>query len=176
MSIEGDVDAGVNLGPLHIHGMAELDAGVNSIVEQLKALRNIEEAYQFGAVQVKLAGTASSNSLGATIEISLGGPAYGRLWQVRSLVVGGSLWTSTVAGEALVVLSPAKNLTPALTDIVDQAASLPLPALYGTGQIVVRHPNHLRVVILTPTVSTQYAAGGYATDMPDKRERIEVDR
>jgi len=174
MSLDLGVDAGVELGPVSLGALAGIHAGINSLTELLRNIRKLEEAYEFGAVQVRLSGSAISDSAGDTIAIGLGGPQYGRLWQLRSLAVGGSLWTTTVAGSALVVISPTKNLTPALTDVVDQAASLPRPALYSTGQVVVRHPNQLCVVILTPTGSTQYAAGGYATDMPDKRERIEA--
>ncbi len=174
MSFETDVAANVELGELSLGAVLGLGATLDGIHEQLKKLYAIEEAYQFGGVQVKLQNVGSSDSNGDSFEIGLGGPSYGRLWQVRTLIVGGPLWTSSVAGSALVVISPARSITPALTDIVDEASTLPLPAQYSTGQIVVRHPNHLRVVILTPTSSTQYAAGGYATDMPDKRERIEA--
>ena len=106
MSIEGDVDAGVNLGPLHIHGMAELDAGIQSIVQQLRSIKALEEAYQFGAKDIPLRGSGYSDSGSDSFIINLGGPTYGREWQVRRLTIGGVLWTSTVAGSALVVVGP----------------------------------------------------------------------
>ena len=72
-------------------------------------------------------------------------------------------------GTMLIVVSPsAGQLTPALPDIVDQANSLPIVATYGTRQVVVKHPNHLFAIVLTPSTSTTYAVGGEATDFPDK--------
>ena len=174
MSLDAEVGANVELGQFSLGAIMGLGATLDGIHQQLKKLHDLEEAYQFGGTQVRLSMTATSDSNGDTIEIGLGGPGYGRLWQIRSLVVGGALWTTTVAGTALVHISPNRTMTPPLTDIVDEAGSLPSVAQYSTSQLVVRHPNHLRVVILTPTVSTVYAAGGWATDMPDKRERIEA--
>ena len=174
MSMEVASGADLELGGFTLKALFDIGATLDGIHAQLRKTHDLEEAYQFGGIQVKLQGVASSDSGSHTIEIGLGGPTYGRLWQVRVLVVGGPLWTQTVAGTALVVVSSARNLTPALTDIVDEAGSLPSVSQYSTGQIIVRHPNHLRVVILTPTGSTQYAVGGWATDLPDKRERTEI--
>jgi hypothetical protein len=179
MSLDVGAAAEVDLGPLSLGAIAGLGATLDGIHETLKNLHRLEEAYQFGGVQVRLSNVASSDSNSDSFEIGLGGPAYGRLWQIRSLVVGGALWTTSVLGSALVVISPSRASavplpSPPLTDIVDEAGSLPSVSQYSTGQIVVRHPNHIRIVILTPTASTQYAAGGWATDMPDKRERIEA--
>jgi hypothetical protein len=174
MSLDAGVEAEVDLGPLVLQALVGLGASMDTLNRHLRDIAKLEEAYQFGAAQVRLSMTATSDSNGDSIEIGVGGPTYGRLWQIRSLVVGGSLWTTTVAGSALVVIGANKTLTPPLTDIVDEAGSLPSVAQYSTSQIVVRHPNHLRVVILTPTASTLYAVGGWATDMPDKRERIEA--
>lgn len=176
MSIEGDVDAGVNLGPLHIHGMAELDAGIQSIVQQLRSIKALEEAYQFGAKDIPLRGSGYSDSGSDSFIINLGGPTYGREWQVRRLTIGGVLWTSTVAGSALVVVGPTHTTTPPLPDVNDEVASLPSNGFYSTGQLIVRHPDQLRIVILTPTASTQYSVGGTVTEMPDKREPIRTEQ
>lgn len=174
MSVEVASGADLELGGFTLKALFDIGATLDGIHTQLRKMHDLEEAYQFGGVQVKLQAVASSDSGSDTFEIGLGGPTYGRLWQVRVLVVGGPLWTTTVAGTALVVVNSARNLAPALTDIVDEAGSLPSISQYSTGQIVVRHPNHLRVVIYSPTASQQYAVGGYATDLPDKRERIET--
>ena len=176
MSLDAEVGANVELGSFSLAAIAGLGATLDGIHTELKRLRNLEEAYQFGAVKVRLSNSASSDAAGDNLEIGLGGPTYGRLWQVNSLVVGGNLWTSTVAGTALVYVAPTKISTPPLTEVVDEAGSLPSVAQYSTGQIIVRHPGHLRIVILSPTASTPYAAGGWATDLPDNRAPIEVDR
>lgn len=176
MSLGIEAGAEVELGGFSLQTLIGMATSLNGIHEQLKSIRKYEEAYQFGAVKVQLGNTASSDSASDSLEIGLGGPAYGRLWQINSLVIGGDLWTTTVLGTALVVVSAIKTTTPPLTSIVDEAGSLPSVAQYSTGQIIVRHPAHLRIVILTPTASTQYAAGGVATDLPDNRQPITVER
>lgn len=177
MTIGAEVDAEVDLGPLVLESIVGLRASFDSLAKHLRDIAKIEEAYQFGSVEVALRGAASSDANGDPVIIDLGGPAYGRLWQLRRLVVGGALYSSTLAGSALVVSSanfPSK--TPPLTDIVDEAATLPLPATYSTGQVVVRHPNRLFIIFTAPTASSVCAVGGAVTDMPDKRERIDVER
>jgi len=170
MSLGAELDADVGVGNADLQAVLALTASMNSLTKELKKTRDLERAYQKGAVEVILRGSAVSNSAGATLIIGLGGPAYGRLWEVRRITCGGAFWTSTVAGQGLLIVSAASGqVTPALGDIVDQAPSLPNVALYGTRQFTVRHPNHVYLVILTPTVSTQYAAGGQATDYPDER-------
>ena len=175
MSLGAEVDAEVDLGPLVLQALVGLGASMDTLNKHLKKLHDLEEAYQFGAVKVQLRNSVTSPASGS-FEIGLGGPAYGRLWQVNSLVIGGVLWTSTVGGNAIVYVGPVKNLTPPLTDVVDQAGSLPSVAQYSTGQIIVRHPSHLRIVVLSPTATTAYAAGGTATDMPDARAPLTVER
>lgn len=175
MSLGAGVDAEVDLGPLVFELMGGIKASLDSLTKAIKRTRDIEDAYQFGAVEVMLRSAAVSGSSGSLI-LGLGGPPYGRLWEVKRLTVGGALWTSTVAGQAIVVVSPASGqLTPTLADVADQAGSLPSVAYYSTRQLVVRHPNHLYVVILTPTATTQYAVGGTATNFPDKRLALETE-
>jgi hypothetical protein len=175
MSIEADVVGGVELGPFSLRALAGIGASLDAMSKKLDRLRRLEEEYQFGAIEVNLREAGVSAASGSLI-LGLRGPAYGRMWEVKRLTVGGALWTSTVGGTAIVAVSPAAGqLTPALTDVADQAASLPSVAYYSTRQLTVRHPNHLFVVILSPTASTQYSVGGQATDLPDKRLRIEAE-
>lgn len=176
MTLGAELDAEVDVGPLTLEGMIGLKASLDGIAKTLRNIQKLETAYQFGSVKVQLRNTGTSDSNGDAFEIGLGGPSYGRLWQVNSLVVGGPLWTTSAQGSAIVVVSSAKSITPPLPDIVDQAGFLPAVAQYSTGQIIVRHPAHLRIVILGPSENTLYAAGGAATDMPDRREPIEVER
>ena len=170
MSMGAEVEAEVDLGPLVLESIVGLKASFDTVAKELKKAREVEDAYQRGAVSVPLRQSAVSNAAGSTIVMDMGGPQYGRLWEVRRITVGGALWTSTVAGQGLlIVTSSSGQVTPALYDIADQSPSLPNVALYSSRQLVVRHPNHLFLVILTPTATTQYAAGGEATDLPDRR-------
>jgi hypothetical protein len=175
MSLETEVAGGVELGPFSLKALAGIAAGIDTMNKRLHNIAKREESYQFGAVEVMLRGSCVSATTGNLI-MCLDGPSYGRLWEVKRLTVGGALWTSTVGGQAIVVLSPASGqVTPATSDVADQAASLPSVAYYSTRQLTVRHPNRLYVVILSPTASTQYAVGGQATDLPDKRVSIDVE-
>jgi hypothetical protein len=170
--MQAGLDGDLELGEFSLKALAGVQASFDGVLQHLKKIQKNEEAYQFGAVEVALRGSATSDSGSDTLVIDMGGPANQRLWQIRRLTVGGALWTSTVAGSALVVVSTTTSLTPALPDIADQAATLPNVATYSTGQIIVRNPNRLFVVFLTPTASTQYAVGGSATDLPDRRHLI----
>lgn len=166
MSIEAEAE--VDLGPLVLNALVELGGSLGTLNKHLRNIAKIEKAYEFGAQQVPIRTSALSPASGSLV-FDLGGPTRNRIWELKRLVVGGPLWTSSVAGTMLIVVSPsAGQLTPALTDIVDQANSLPIVATYGTRQVVVKHPNHLFAVVLTPTASTTYAVGGEATDFPDK--------
>ena len=166
MTIEAEAE--LDLGPLVLNALVDLHAGINTLNKHLRNIAKLEQAYEFGAQQVPLR-TSSVSPASGSLVFDLGGPTRGRLWELKRLVVGGAAWTSTVNGTMLIVVSPsAGQLTPALPDIVDQANSLPIVATYGTRQVVVKHPNHLFAIVLTPSASTTYAVGGEATDFPDK--------
>lgn len=172
MSLGAELGGGLEIDGLSIELLAGIKGTLNGIHEELRKLRRMEEAYEDGPKDVPIFGSASSDSGSDTFEITCGGPAYGRMWQVRSLVIGGPVWGTTVAGTALVVVNAARNLAPATSNVRDKVSSMPQVAFYSTGQLVVRHPDVLRFIVLTPTASTQYVVGGVATEMPDKRVRI----
>ena len=176
MSLDAEVDAGIELGGFSLQTVLGMAASLGNIEKHLSRIAAYEEAYQTGAKDIPLRATASSDSGSDSFIIGLGGPTYGRQWQVRRLTIGGALWTSTVAGSALVVVGPSLTVTPPLPDINDTVGSLPSNGFYSTGQLIIRHPDHLRIVILTPTASTQYTVGGTATEMPDKREPIRTEQ
>lgn len=172
--MDAGLAGGIELGEVSVGALIGVRASVDGLAKEMERLRRAQDEYQWGAVEVALRGASNSDAAGDSLVIDVGGPAYGRLWQIRRLAIGGALWTSVVAGTALVVISPNRSASPPLSDVADQANSLPLPAFYSTGQLIVRHPNRLSVVILTPTASTTYAVGGAATDLPDRRHAITV--
>jgi hypothetical protein len=170
-----EVGGGIELGEFSLGAIAALGASVNSLAKEMDRIKKEQDAYQYGAIEVRL-GASSVSAASGNLVIDLGGPGQFRLWEVKRLTVGGGLWTDTVAGQALVVVSSSNpSGAPALTDVADQESSLPAVASYGTRQLVVRHPQRLFVVFVTPTATTQYAAGGAATDFPDKPLRIRTD-
>lgn len=173
-----EMGAEAEAGDATLGAIVALGASMDKLRRHFERIHKIEEAYQFGIRNVRLGGSVKSNSEGANITMDLGGPTYGRFWEVKRLTVGGATWDATVdddplAGTALIVVSAANPQgDPALPDIADAASSVPSVATYGTRQLLVNHPNHLYVVVLAPSASTQYAAGGAASDFPDKREVI----
>lgn len=99
---------------------------------------------------------------GADLVIGIGGPTQGMIWELRTLTVGGLTWATAAAGTSLLVRAASRPNNAAavgLAAVLDEAASLPLPAGYGTGQIVVRNPEKLYVIIQGGTAGQQYVAG-----------------
>ena len=105
MSLEADAGVEVGLGGFSLETLVGMRAGIDKFAKTLRSIHRIEEAYQFGTVEVALRGSTAVDSNGDPVIIDLGGPSYGRLWQLRRLVVGGALYSSTMAGTALVVSS-----------------------------------------------------------------------
>lgn len=99
------------------------------------------------------------------------GPASGRIWLLRRLVVGGISWGTSAAGscEVYVVAMPGVNVAALrpLNNLVDEAASLPNKAPYSNEQIVVRHNEGIHLVIVGGTVAQQYVANMSVLDIPE---------
>ncbi len=165
-----ELETRLSLGELSLDALVEIKSGIGRLSDLTAKLIDLQTNYQQrGPIYVPVGGQAASNSTGSTFAIDLGGPAALRRWELRQLAVGGVLYSSTVAGTALLIQSPsvAGIFEPPLANVEDQAAALPKIAFYSSGQILVRHPNHLFIVILNPTASTTYTAGGEALDAPD---------
>jgi hypothetical protein len=176
VSMGAEVDAEVDLGPLVLEALVGLKASTDTLNKRLHNIAKTEEAYQRGVIEVPIRKVATSAASGNLV-IGCGGPAYGRLWEVKRLTVGGVTWGTSVNGSLLIVVGSAPDglTNPPLPDVVNEAASVPNVTFYSTRQLVVRHPNHLFVVILTPSATTQYAVGGQASDFPDRRLDLETD-
>lgn len=175
---EGAIGAGLSIGEMSLGALVEIKASIDGLAKQVNRLVALEEQYQTrGPVQVPLRASGTSPSSGAFI-LDLGGPSYGRLWEVRRLIIGGNNWGSTVGGRADVIISSTRPSLNArnLADIVDEAVSLPSRAFYSSGQVVLRSPDRLYVVIANPTASTAYSVGGAGYDVPDSPTRAVVER
>lgn len=171
-----DLGASLSVGEQSVQLLAGIKASMDGMTARLDKVLAAQEDYQrHGPVRISLRRVGTANSSGSAFALDLGGPTYGRLWEVRRLVVGGATWGTTAAGTAQVVVlptSPETTTDPAMTDVVDEAASLPSRAFYSSGQLVVRSPQRLWVVILSPTASQSYAAGGEGFDVPDRPTRL----
>ena len=170
---EADISAGLSVGDLSLHALAGIKASIDGMTARLDKVLAAQDDYQrHGPVQLSMRAAQVSNAAGDAIVFDLGGPSYGRLWEVRRLVIGGATWSSVVGGTALVTISSTSSADPALTDVMDQAGSLPSPAFYSSGQAVLRNPQRLIVVILSPTASTTYSTAGAGFDVPDEARRL----
>lgn len=145
---------------------------IDPLRREMHELLRLERRYQEdGPVEVVLRGSPAIGGTGANVSVDLGGPAVGRKWELRHLSVGGANWSSVVAGTAELYIAASDPLAGRnLADLVDQAVTLPDLAFYQADQVMVRNPDHLYVVIVSPTSSAQYAVGGGAIDRPDKGE------
>ena len=78
----------------------ELDLGtkMEKLVSAFHEWLRVEQEYQrSGPVPVQLRGNVTCPSSGSAF-MDLGGPANGRLWIVRRLIVQGVSWNTTAAG------------------------------------------------------------------------------
>lgn len=173
---DAEVGAEFRLGELLLGAKVDLFAKLDSIEKRLSSIAEREQRYEeAGPVQVELRDSGTVDANQDNLYIGLGGPSYGRVWEVRQLVIGGVTWATTVAGYALFFVQPVKPSAMAgvpLANIQDAAgtggASLPSVAFYSGGQFRIRHPNHLYIAVIGGTASTQYVVAGDAFDMPDR--------
>ena len=168
---EAAIGAGVNIGEASFGALLDIKASIDTLGDLTRELLRQQEAYEeYGPVQLSLR-AAGVSPAAKDLVLNLGGPSYGRLWEVRRLVVGGANWAAVVGGRADIIIAanaPLNTPPRALSDVVDVAKSLPSVAFYSSGQLVLRNPQQLYVVIATPTATTQYAVGGGGFDVPDR--------
>lgn len=171
-----DIEAGVSVGELSLQALVELKSEMGSLHGTLKKLLAAQNEYQQrGPTFVNLNGSGMADANGDTMVFDLGGPSYGHTFEVRQLVVGGATWATAALGNAIFVVSSSfpgnsvgGSVDVSLAGVQDHAASLPSVAFYSASQFVVRHPNHLYAVILSPTASQLYQVAGDAFNLPDR--------
>lgn len=176
MGDDASLEISAHIGSLEIG--AAIAAGLDEMNGNLKKVRDLlersQDRYQErGPIQIRLrnAKTAPSAQPG-TFSIGLGGegPTKLRKWEVRRLVIGGTLETSTAGGTAIVITSPVDPLTvlPSLVDTVDIFATMPGVHFYSAGQFIVKSPDKIWIVVTGAyTNGAQYTVGGEALDIPD---------
>lgn len=172
---EAGARAEVDLGGAHLSALVDLKASIDKLHGHFRDLLELEALYQQqGPVFVNLQGSGTVDASADPLYIDLGGPAYGRAWEVRQLVIGGATWATTVSGNAVVFVQGASLSTSTgvgLSSVQDHATSLPSVAFYSAGQFRVRNPNHIYVAIIGGSASTGYQIAGDAFDLPDRASR-----
>lgn len=139
-----------------------LDGMTRMLGDRMTALQRAMEAppmqpFSFSNAQTGV--VSGSNDL----VLDMGGPTQGYVQDLRTLTIGGLTYATVAAGTALVVVSAITPLNAAaigLAAVVDQAASLPLPAGYSRGQIRIKYPERLFVIVVGGTGSQAYVATG----------------
>src|SRR5271154_5558904 len=79
--------------------------GTGEIAALMNMMRKILSASSTHATQVPLAATGLTDASGNAI-IDLGVAPQGFRWRLRSLVIGGTTWSTTATGTALLFVSP----------------------------------------------------------------------
>lgn len=130
-------------------------------------------------VQYVTQGSAVIDAAGlGVVAFTPAGPDQGHFWYVRSLVVGGATWDTAAAGSAEVYASAMdlrlmRDASPPLTDLIDQATALPLPAKYGRGELTLRNPERLFVRFVGATPGQEYTASIRLEDVQEAADRSE---
>jgi hypothetical protein len=160
----------IDLGPLEI--MAGLKAELATMNKQnAEAWRRREQQRARVPMTVRQFASAVIPTPTVRTGISFAGPDPGYYWMLRRLIIGGLNWKTTAAGTAeiyVTALSAAQGQAAvgpivaglALSDMVDQAATLPNVSFYSDQQVVIQEQENLVVLIDTGTAGQQYVCTG----------------
>jgi hypothetical protein len=162
----------ISLGP--IEAMASLGAKMDDLSQSMKnynAYRKAEIARSRVPSDVRMFSSVTIPTPTARTALSFGGPSPGFYWLPRRLFVGGVTWKTVASGSAEVyvtglgaeaigtaITGPIVNAL-GLTDMVDQATTMPNKAYYSNRQVVVQANENLVIVFDTATAAQQYTAG-----------------
>ena len=145
----------------------DLASAVQKLTDVFNGWLAMEREYQRnGPVPVQLRGNVTAPASGSAF-MDLGGPANGRLWIVRRLIVQGVSWNTTAAGSCNIHVTSLNNqLALGGQDIVDNSTALPNKSFYSGWQVVLVNPQRLMVEIVGGTSAQIYGATGMAQDIP----------
>jgi hypothetical protein len=170
---QNDVDLGghaiFDLGPISISAIADLEVSVNSLTKAYKEWTKQESNYKYGTVDQPLAGSGTVDARGDNLIFGLEGPNQGYKWEVRRIYIAGTDPTASRGGTAFLTVSPLRpqpNLISAL-NVIDYVPTIPGPAFYSAGQIVVHAPSRLWVVVVGGDDLYTYIVTGSVQESPD---------
>lgn len=157
----------VDLGPIEV--MASIGTEVRKMNDNFKKWRQAEMRRSQLPSDDRINTSVTIPTPTARTGISLGGPSAGYYWLLRRLIVGGTTFKTTAAGTAEVYVTGLGSDTGsaitgpiitalALTDLVDQATTLPNKAFYSNRQVIVQANENLMVVIDSGTAGQLYIA------------------
>lgn len=140
--------------------------GFKRVADDLKDMRQLVLQAGLLLPAGTVVGAAGTFPSSGSLVLDLGGPAQGRLWDVARIVVGGITPSTAAAGAADVYVSAAgRSAMPGgLIEWCDTASSLPLNAFYSPGQVFLRYPERLYVVLRSGTSTQQYVTAARIVD------------
>jgi hypothetical protein len=106
---------------------------------------------------------ASGTYTSAGLWLSLGQPDNGTYWEVHNVIIGGTDFNVTAAGQAGLYVSGAPGLASGLNMARDYATYLPNVATYGTRVLVVNDQETLWIKLFNGTSGQQYVANASVT-------------
>jgi len=145
---------------------AKLSASLDGINAQLaRANARAQQALNHTPAPAPVHGQGATGGTG-TVVFPCGGPAQGRIWQVRSLAIGG---TGLVAGIARFYAAGAAPSASGLQmigvrDTITFKTSSLRTTFYGTGSFLLYAPQTLWVVVVTATHTKTVSVEGIAED------------
>lgn len=167
---------------------AKLIAGLSTLAERVQ--RQTDEtrrANQLAAQAAALAPIsyrrrASGTPASGALVLDFGGPAQGRTWELRHVVVGGDTPADTRAGAAYVyrVAGGVLASMPAMlsmSDVIDWTATLPNVSFYAAGDVPIVAGERIFVVVAGGTDGEDYQAAVTVLDRlstPTDRATIAV--
>jgi hypothetical protein len=177
--LEAGAGAHLELGPVSLGAILNLQAGIESIAKAFSDWRQAEADYQYGAIDVTLTGAGTTDASKDDIVFCLGGPPQERVWEVRQLSVGAnSPATGSLTGVAYFMRGASQPLASpfatggaqlTMINSVYSPPSIPNWAFYSARQIVLHAPDRLWCVIVGGNASTQFVVNGLAIESPDRR-------
>ena len=182
---EAGAGASLDLGPLSLSAILDLQASVNGLAKAFSDWKQQEADYQYGALDIVIQGSGVA-ATATNLVLDCGGPNQDRMWEIRRLAVGAPNPATEVAGVAYLYVSSAMpvGINPTLMNFVDWTgyngtatpnAELPSTAFYSARQVVLHAPEHLWCVINGGTNLQQYVVAGRALDFPDRRRSMVTD-
>lgn len=115
-------------------------------------------------------GAADMVPSSGTLLLDLGSVPQGRVWQVRRIIVGGALATSTPTGKAFAYAQGAPPSDLATANVVDSWPGFSSGAqgsTYGTHQLFLRQGEHLWIAITGGVASDRWVASARIEDFAE---------
>lgn len=142
---------------------ADLGVSLDSLTDQVRRANDrAQQALNHAPAPAPLHGQGDTGANGTCV-FSCGGPSQGRVWQIRSLAIGG---VGLLAGTARIYAAGARPSSSlqmiGLRDLTTFHTSAARTRFYSTGQFVLNAPTTLWVVVVTATHTVNVMVDGIA--------------